>query len=291
MLGSDSMEGVVFSNTGIDATALAIEQLSDLDCRNVWVWTATQQVCKSLLEEDWESNVRIAHDENIQSIGDCLRELYTRNDSRDNLLIVGDVERLPEKLTVHRNHSKKNCGTILFGQGDMIISVEKGALSRYEKTLTPLTSDTLFSSLASSASASLKNKPENKQDEKKARALDIAYCSSAVLALFFDNFDCNTFHDLLAAHPVGYRFQVLFDKRIKFYDSAPSETARQTIEDEEQTFESELAAIIAETTVHDAKSTVSKLELNALRLAYGKTFAQLIDAVRGRPDLLDILEH
>lgn len=246
------MEGVLYSNSNdsVEKIAETIETLLAKHCRNIWIWCQSKSTFDTLVQEDWEEHIHFCYDKHINSIGDCLRDLYTRSDSRDNLLIIGDISRIPDKIIVHKNYSKKNVGTVLFANGNVDLRMKKGILDTYEWNGTA-----------------------------KARALDIAYCCPVILSLFYDNFDCETFHDLLLAYPIGVKFACIVDKRISFFD----EEVDVEIEDE-QDFIKDLEQMLADGT------NVSKLELNGCRLAYGKMFSELADALHtlGRSDLVDI---
>ena len=240
------MEGVLFSTGNYEKTTDAIEMLLEHNCRNIWVWIKTSACADELIKEEWETNVHISHSPDINSIGDVLRELYTRNDSRDNLYIIGDVERLPGKLSIHKNYSKKHTGIILFADGNVGMNVDKGIVTKYfiesAEMLKPI---------------------------KYGRALDIAFCNPSILSTFYDNFDCETFHDLLLTNPIGYTFSYQQDKRIKWLTND-----KENVVKEVNDLIEELTEIIGD-NVNDN----TRLELNSLRLANGKMFSELIESL------------
>jgi prepilin-type processing-associated H-X9-DG protein len=152
--------------------------------------------------------------------------------------------RCPEKLSLHKNYSKKTTANILFADGNIEFSKDGYGTGN-----------------------------------KKGYALDIAFCNPAILALFADNFDCGTFHELLLSSPVGYTFTFTQDKRIKCFNEVVTEEIEP-----EQDFVSEVKIMISQET--------TKLELNSLRLAYGKVFNDLIEilVILERPDLVVMMK-
>jgi len=239
------MEGIVYSPIYNNSTIDAIEMLQDLEtCRNIWVFTENNNI---------ENDSLVKFVKAQETLGDCLREMYTWNDSRDNLYIIGDVENLPLKLSLHKNYSsKKYTGNLLFaGNGNIPYSINKGAIEGYG----------------------------NSQGNKTGYCLDIAFCNPCILSLFCDNFDCNTFHDLLSTGVIGHNFSCQIDKKITMVKQVFVTTTVICIEDD---FMSELKEM-----VNDG-GTVNKLELNGLRLAYGKNFSELINSlvILGRNDLV-----
>jgi hypothetical protein len=249
------MEGVLYSESPWNETVDAIELLLYLDCRNIWVWISSDALYESLMTEEWEPQVHLNYSSKVNSIGDCLRELYLRDDSRDNLLIIGDLDHLPEKISLHKNGFGKNIGTILFADGNVGYEFKKGKLLNYDWI----------------------------DLKQKGRALDIAYCNRFILNAFYDNFDCHTFHDLLLSDPIRNSFGVKMDKRIKFFDNPPSSEP-----DSELDFITELKGMLNVDLEH------AKLELSGLRLSYQLSHSELIDALKelnARQELLDIIEN
>jgi hypothetical protein len=83
------MEGVIFSNGSKDRTIDAIELLLELDCRNIWLWMSSETLYNEIITEHWEKSLSIQPwNSEIATTGDCLRELYLRNESRDNISLV-----------------------------------------------------------------------------------------------------------------------------------------------------------------------------------------------------------
>jgi len=249
------MEGVLYSELPFNQTVDVIEILLSLECINIWVWIASHALYKTLMKEEWENEVHLFYSPTVNSTGDCLREMYLRDESRGNLLIIGDAEfALKQKLSIHKNVSRKNIGSILFADGNVGYEVRKGRLVKY-----------------------------GWQDYmKKGQALDIAYCMPLILGIFYDNFDCDTFHDLLLANPVGHSFGVKHDNRLLCFISPP-----ESSDDESEDFMSELGAM-----VKVVKQENLRLELNSLRMAHGLLFGDLVDALKvlGRDDLIKFLE-
>jgi len=259
------MEGVIYSDTTADKTIDYIELLLD-ECRNIWIWV-TEEIYKEInpetTENVWERHVHIYHNPNIVSIGDCLRELYTRDESRDNLMIIGDTNIVLPKLSFHKNLNKKCIGILLFGQGNMSIDIKGGIINKYETV-------------------------ESSQMQK-GRVLEIGFFTPHILALFQDNFDCNTFHELILAKPVGYSFGAVMDKRYSFKSNIEE---RQEIlnqkGDKPDDFKEELKEMCEEISKIDENT---KLELNSLRLAHGLTFSKLLESLQelNRNDIVEYL--
>uniref|UniRef100_A0A6C0JRP1 Uncharacterized protein n=1 Tax=viral metagenome TaxID=1070528 RepID=A0A6C0JRP1_9ZZZZ len=268
------MEGVLFSDGTREQTIDALEMLLDLDCRNIWTWIYDKNTYNEFKKEGWEETIHFQSCHSDKScirgtydnsdddddvpitttcIGDCLRSLYTRNESRDNLYIIGDVKNMPSKLSLHNNFSKKYTGIVLLANGTTPFTVEKGALKGY-----------------------------GEKGNKQGYCLDIAFCNPSILGLFYDNFDCDTFHQLLASNPIGYEFSCVVDKRIIPVIKKDIVVDEKDIETDD--FMVELVNMIS--------VDVSKLELNSLRLAYGKMFTEFTDILLtlSRPDLVQLFE-
>lgn len=246
------MEGLIFSIGNKERTIDAIEMLLELECRNIWVWV--DNISNYL--DDWEDNIHFySTNDEIKSIGDCLRILYTRNESRDNLYVIGDVEKLPLKLSLHKNYSKKYVANFLFSSGEIPFSLSKGCIENYG-----------VDECASS---------------KLGYCLDIGFCNPIIMSLFVDNFDCDTFHQLLLANPIGVSFSCKLDKRIQTNNILKE--INNVSKDSD--FMTELKEMLAE-------GQESKLELNSLRLAYGKMFSDFINDLEtlSRHDLVKMFE-
>lgn len=254
------MEGVLYSDTNVDKTIDYIELLLEENCRNIWVWT-TKPIYQEIMNDNvWEKNVYISNNSHITCIGDCLRELYTRDQSRDNLIIIGNTNVNVSKLIIHKNFNKKHVGVLLFGSGDVSIDIRGGTIHKYQ--IDPL------------------DKPSNDKDVKKGQAkqalfgqiMEIAYCTLHILSIFQDNFDCNTFHDLILSNPVGYSFGAVMDKRLNLT------TNHFSIEEESHPsdFLEELTEMCLDIKELNENS---KLELNSLRLAYALPYKKLIESL------------
>jgi hypothetical protein len=246
------MEGVLYSDTNVEKTIDYIELLLEENCRNIWVWTI-ESIYEELLHDNvWEKNVHISHNSHITSIGDCLRELYTRDQSRDNLIIIGNTNVNVSKLIIHKNFNKKHVGVLLFGDGDVSIDIRGGTIHKYQ--MCPLGDD---------------------KNTKKGLIMEIAYCTLHILSIFQDNFDCNTFHDLILSNPIGYSFGAVMDKRLNLKDMYA--TISSIVETSSNDFLEELTEMCLDIKELNENS---KLELNSLRLAYGLPYKKLIESLK-----------
>lgn len=249
------MEGVLYSDSNVDKTIDYIELLLEENCRNIWVWT-TDSIYEELMSDNvWEKNVHISHNSHITSIGDCLRELYTRDQSRDNLIIIGNTNVNVSKLIIHKNFNKKHVGILLFGDGNVSIDIRGGTIHKYQMEAC----DHLG----------------NDKDVKKShygQIMEIAYCTLHILSIFQDNFDCNTFHDLILSNPVGYSFGAVMDKRLNI-------TTKQYIIEEDSKPSDFLEELTEMCLDIKELNENSKLELNSLRLAYGLPYKKLIESL------------
>lgn len=248
------MEAVIYSDSDYNNTADCLELILSLECcNNIWIWIDDQNVFNQFKKEEWETEVTFFHNECVISIGDCLRELYLRDETRGNLIIVGDIDNLPEKYSLHKNGFGKNIGTVMFADGNAGYTIKKGRLDSYGFDV----------------------------DSKKGQALDIAYCCPIILSIFYDNFDCNTFHDLLLTDTLQHNYGIRMDKRIKYFLNPPEEE-----EEEDDDFVTELTMML------EIDLDSAKLELNSLRMAYGLLFKDLINALQeldARQELIDCL--
>lgn len=248
------MEAVLYSQSTFNETVDCIESLLSLDCNNIWVWIASDALHQTLKREDWEPQVHIDYSNTVNSIGDCLRELYIRDDSRSNLLIIGDLVNLPEKISLHKNGFGKNIGTVMFADGNVGYKTKKGRLESYGWF----------------------------ESRQMGAALDIAYCSPLILGIFHENFDCDTFHDLLLTDTIKRNYGIKMDKRIKCFINPPELESESESED----FMTELQAMLE----IDLES--AKLELNSLRMAHGLLYKDLLEGLRtlnARQELIDCL--
>lgn len=238
------MEGVLYSDTTIDKTIDFIELLLDEDCRNIWVWT-TNEIYDGLMQDNiWEDNVHISHCSHVTTIGDCLRVLYLRDESRDNLIIIGNTNINITKLTIHKNLNKKHAGVLLFGVGNVSIDIKSGTINKYQI---------------------------DNNSGSKGQIMEIAYCTPHILSIFQDNFDCNTFHNLILSNPVGYTFGAVMDKRLISHNKYVLQDVQES-----SNFLEELLELCQEIKELNENS---KLELNSLRLAYGLTYTNLKEAL------------
>lgn len=249
------MEAIVFSDSSFEITFDCIELLLSIDCNNIWVWFSPENkdVYDSIKLEHWEDEVHLFQSDTVTSIGDCLREMYMRDESRSNLLIIGDLENLPEKLSFHKNGFGKNVGTIMFADGNVGYTTKKGRLDSYGWV----------------------------PSKQKGMALDIAYCSPIILGIFTEHFDCDTFHDLLLTDTLKHNYGVRMDKRIKCFIDPPSDS-----ESESEDFITELEKML------EVDLDSAKLELNSLRMAHGLLYKDLISALKqlnARQELINIL--
>ena len=123
------MEAVIYSNSNVDKTIDVIESMLSIGCTNVWCWLS-EELYDMLSKEEWEPEIQlftsIVSDDRvasttgaIYSIGDCLREMYVRDESRSDLVVIGDLENLPDKFSLHKNGLGKNIGTIMFADGNI----------------------------------------------------------------------------------------------------------------------------------------------------------------------------
>ena len=247
------MEGVLYSDTTVEKTIDFIELLLDESCRNIWVWT-TADIYDELMQDQWEDNVHISHSSSITTIGDCLRELYLRDESRDNLIIIGNTNINITKLTIHKNFNKKHVGVLLFGQGTVSIDIKGGTINKYQI---------------------------DNDNGSRGQIMEIAYCTLHILSLFQDNFDCNTFHDLILSNPDGDTFGAVMDKRLVSMQTVSVVQPVLT----ESDFLEELLELCGEIKELNENT---RLELNSLRLAYGLTFTALKEALfsLNRTDLI-----
>jgi len=236
------MEAVIYSENTIEKIIDCIENLLLLECNNIWVWT-TYELHAVLNKEEWEDEVHIFYSEDIISIGDCLRELYIRDETRSNLIVIGDLENCPQKFSLHKNGFGKNIATIMFCDGNVNYNLTKGSLSNYG------------------------------EGERKGYALDIAYCSPLILAIFYEHFDCNSFHHLLLSDVYKNNYGIKMDKRIKYVcDDVTHESNKSN--EEELTFMEELKTML------EIDMDSAKLELNSLRMAHGMLCKDLISGLK-----------
>lgn len=250
------MEAILFSKSSFETTFDCIELALSLDCNNIWVWFSyeNQDTYNALKKEQWEDEVNLFYCDTVQSIGDCLREMYMRDESRSNLLIIGDLDHLPQKLSLHKNGFGKNVGTIMFADGNVGYAIKKGRLDSYGWL----------------------------SSKQKGMALDIAYCSPIILGIFNEHFDCDTFHDLLLTDTLKHNYGIRMDKRIKCFIDPPSDSDTEESED----FMMELEKMLE----IDLES--AKLELNSLRMAHGLLYKDLISGLKelnASQELLDCL--
>lgn len=234
------MEGVIYSDNDSDQTIDAIEQLLYLNCRHVWVWCRSFKLYEEFMNEHWENNVHFKYDINVKSIGDCLRDLYFQDVSRDKLLIIGNINHIPKKMSLFKMNISKIDGVILFGKGNVGYQLDNNRISKYEWT----------------------------NLDEKGRALDIAFCNTSILHIFYENFDCDSFHDILLADPIKHSFFIKMDKRIKLYDEPINENIITC------DFINELKNMM------DINPENAQLELRSLRLAYKLSHSDLLESLK-----------
>ena len=119
------------------------------------------------------------------------------------------------------------------------------------------------------------------ESKQKGQALDLAYCSPTILSIFYNHFDCDSFHDLLLTDTLQHNYSVRLDKRIKCFRDPPKEK-----EEEVDDFMDELSLML------EIDLGSAKLEMNSLRMAHGLLFKDLIDALlelNARQELIDFL--